>query len=424
MVKNMEIIDFKNQCKNKLEPICKIGDKILLREKVNVYFPFTDSGIVNYFNYNITKDKMYKIDVGKEKILLDIYHQESVEGKNEFYYITTKKQLFVNDFSLFKVDLETSKSSFVFKFHIEKIYKDFLFEKLDDEHFIMFYKELRELTEEQFENFDYSKEVYGYDRAVIYNIKTGDHWEIVDRSFLRGVKYIFFRTNIKNTDCVVYEENYLEPCEKEELYKTIRRGRKSKKDRFFYWDRIRLIPLKEFIREVQIGSENLSFQDIEEQGIDGYEFFSGADKDNIYYQINKYKEDDKNAIVMLNRNTLAKTTIPLVTEVALENSRVKKNSFEYSWKLDDKNKVIFLRKNLSNEQVEVKEIVNGNIKYIYEEKLGYPLQCIDDRYLILSCNRKGEDTAIEDTTVADIKNNTIKTYSRQHVVFDDYLILF
>jgi hypothetical protein len=127
---------------------------------------------------------------------------------------------------------------------------------------------------------------------------------------------------------------------------------------------------------------------------------------------------------MLNRNTLAKTTIPLVTEVALENSRVKKNSFEYSWKLDDKNKVIFLRKNLSNEQVEVKEIVNGNIKYIYEEKLGYPLQCIDDRYLILSCNRKGEDTAIEDTTVADIKNNTIKTYSRQHVVFDDYLILF
>jgi hypothetical protein len=347
----MEIIDFKNQCKNKLEPICKIGNKILLREKVNTYFPFTDSGILNYYNYNIADDKLFKINVGKEKILLDIYHQESVEGKNEFYYVTIKKQLFVNDFSLFKVDLETSKSNFIFKFQMEKRYKEFLFEKLDDNHFIMFYKELRELTEEQFESFDYAKDIYGYDRAVIYNIKTGDYWEIFDTSFLRGIKYAFFSTKIKDIPCVVYEENYLEPCEKEQISKQIRRGRKSKKDKFFYWDRIRFMPLKEFISEIQIGNENLSFQNIEEQGIDGYEFFSGADKDNIYYEINKYEEDNKNAIVMLNKNTLTKTIIPLNSESPLKNQRISENSIKYSWKLDDKNKVIFLSKKISNEQL-------------------------------------------------------------------------
>ncbi|SHH76243.1 hypothetical protein [Clostridium grantii] len=415
----MEIIDLKDQCKNTLEPICKIGDRLILREKVDVYYPFTDSGIVNYFNYSISNDKMYKINVGKEKILLDIYHQESVEGKNEFYYVTIQKQLFVNDFTLYKVDLETSKASFVHKFQMEKRYEDFLLEKLDDDHFIMFYKEMKELTEEQFKNFNYAKEIYGYHRAVIYNVKTDEHWEVMDKDFLRGVRLVFFKTSIKNTDCVVYEENYLEPYEKEEIYKKVKIGRKSKKARFFYWDRIRFLSIKDFINQVQMGNENLPFQNVEEQGIDGYELFSGADEENIYYEINKYNEANKNAIVMLNRNTLSKKVIPLNEEITFENSRVDRNSIEYSWKLDDKNKAIFLRKIISKDQVEVKEIVNGNVNYVYERKLGYPVECIDDRYLIIYSREQKKNT-----TIADIHTGTIKTLNRQHAVYDNYLILF
>ena len=82
-------------------------------------------------------------------------------------------------------------------------------------------------------------------------------------------------------------------------------------------------------------------------------------------------------------------------------------------------KLFFERRIISNKQLKVKEIINGNIDYTYEKKLGYPQECINSRYLITCTSREGPNTSI-----IDMETNKIQTYKREHTVFDDYLILF
>jgi len=413
----MEIIDLKIILNKELEPVCKLEAKLFLRQTVKVFDDlFKDSDIVNYYIYDIEKKEMTSINIGKEKILLDFFQQREVEGENGFYYVTIKKQLLINEYTLNSVNINTYEITSIFKFEMDKKFDNLLVEKLAVDKFLVFFKEEHQLSFEEFESFETPIENYGYDKAILYNVNNGKHFEIEDKTFIRGLRSVFFKTTLKNEKCVVYEENYLEPYDKEQIYNEVHRGRKSKKDQFFYWDSLKYLPLEKFISEIEDGYDKLSFEDIEIQGLDGYEFFSGVDKDNIYYEVNKFGKQNSDAMVILNKESLEKKTIALLSEYE---GGTFIGSSDYSWNLDGKYKVIFRKRLISNKQLEVKEIINGNIDYTYKKELGYPKSCIKSRYLITSTNREGPNTSI-----IDMETNKIQTYKREHTVFEDYLVLF
>lgn len=413
----MEIIDLKKITNKNLEPVCKLEGKLFLRETVKIYDDlFKDSEIINYYNYDIGNKKITNINKRKEKILLDFFQQSEVEGENGFYYVTVKRQFLINEYTLISVNINTSEITPVLKFEMDKRFDNMLVEKLDVNKFLVFFKEEHHLTFEEFESFETPTENYGYEKAVLYNVNSGENFEVVDKAFLRGLRSVFFKTTLKNEECVVYEENYLEPYDKQQIYNEVHRGRKSRKDQFYYWDSLKYLPLKNFISEIESGFEKLSFVDMEIQGLDGYEFFSGVDKNNIYYEVNKFGKKDSNAMIMLNKESLEKKMITLFTDPK-ENTN--SSASEYSWSLDGKHKVIFQKKIISNKQFNVKEIINGNIDYTYEKKLGYPKECINSRYLITATLREGPNTSI-----IDIDTNKVQTHKREHIVFDDYLLLY
>lgn len=412
----MEIVDLKKYYDNKLLPVCCFGDVILLREIVQVFYPSNDSGINGYYFYDIKKKNISKIDTGKIKVSVDLYHQKSVEGDDAFYFISYKKQLWVNDYSLNKIDLETGKTKVLLEFYQDNKMDTLSFEVLDEEHILIFFKKENGLSFEEFESFDLSKREYGYEKAVLYNVVTGEQFEVKDKSFLRGFRLEFFRTTLKNEECVVFEENYIEPYDKEQIYLEIHMHRKSDKDKFFYKDCLKYFPLDQFIREVKDGREKLSFTDIESRGIKGYEMFSGVDENNIYYEVNDFGVEDGEYMVILDKKTLSKRIIKLPNEfdedLGMLNDR-------YTWNLEDKNKVIFYQRLMKNRNIELKEVMDGNIRYIFPDNLGFAQECVEGRYLITLSSRDGMETS-----VIDMDKKYVKSFKREHKVFGDYLVLY
>ncbi|MFA6939651.1 MAG: hypothetical protein WCQ54_01525 [Clostridiaceae bacterium] len=412
----MEIIDIRKEKKERLVPICKLEKNIVFMEADKKDFPFSSENVKNYFAYNLNSGELGKIDIGKEKAVYDFSRQKTVEGEDAFYYLTEKKQLFLNEYTIYKVNMESLKPEPVFKFSEEKRYSTFLIERLDEKRFVVFFKENEKFSIEDFENMDYGKDKYGFDKGVLYNIETGESFEINDRPLLKGLKGVFFTTVLKGEKVIVYEENYLETFQKEPIYMDIHMHRVSSKDKFYYHDRLKYISAAKFIDETEKGADELSFINIEDYGIEGFEIFIGSDEENIFYETDTYGKEDANAITFLNKDTMNKKMITLKSLYEDKFSIVSPSYFNY---LDGREKYIFTVRLISDNEVNIKEIIHQKIDYTYDIKHGALKECIDNRYLILT---KGE--RFDETSVIDTESGNINSYNREHMVFDEYLILY
>jgi hypothetical protein len=412
----MKIIDIKKEIKERLTPICRLDENIILMETDKKDNAFAGETILNYFIYNLDNGEMSKIDTDKEKVVFDFSHQKEVEGEDAFYYMTAKKQLFLNEYNIYKINMESLKPDFIFKFTEEKRYSTFLAERINDTEFLVFFKEDQELTFEDFENMNYGSDKYGFDKGVLYNIETGKSFQINDTTVLKGLKGVFFITSLQGGKVIIYEENYIETFQKEQIYLDIHMHRISNRDKFYYHDRLRYIPVDKFIEEAEKVTDSFSFINIEDFGIEGYELFSGADKGNLFYQTDTFGKEDAETLITLNRNNLDKNIIAFKSLYEDEFNLLPPTYFYY---LDSKEKYVFSVRSVSDKEVNIKEILHGKIDYTFDSKRGALKECIENRYLILA-KRDGSDS----TTVIDMENNNIKIYNRAHMVFDEYLILY
>lgn len=414
---NMEIVDLKKYSTNKLLPVCKYGNVVFISEEVRQRtYPFNESGIIDYYLYHIDSKRINKIDRGKSKIWVDTFHRKEVEDEDAYYYITVKKQLFQNQYFLNRIDIDSGKSDNILEFNMDDEFNDMSFQVLDDDNIIVLFKKMHELNMEKFESFNYDMEQFGFDKGVLYNISSDKQFEIKDKDFLRGFRLIFFKTKIKNEECVVFEENYLDYFTKEDIYIDYHLNRISKKDKFYYKDCLKYSPLERFLTEIRQGKEKISFVDIEGRGIKGYEMYSGVDEDNIYYQVGDYGDEESEALVMLNKKDLSRKTIKLPKEYDNE-EEIEVDNIVYICSLEDKYKAILQNKSLANEYIKVKEVIGGNGYYTYSNQLGLADEYIEYRYIITSRNHK-------ETSVIDIKNNSIENFEREHKVFNNYLFLY
>lgn len=412
----MEIIDIRKEKKERLVPICKLEENIVFMEADKKDYPFSKDNIKNYFSYNLNSGELGKIDIGKEKVVCDFYHQKAVEGENAFYYLTEKKQLFLNEYTIYKVNMESLKPEIVFEFSEEKRYSTFLIERIDEINLVVFFKEEQKFSIEDFENMDYGKDKYGFDKGVLYNIETGESFEINDGSLLKGLKGVFFETYLKGEKVIVYEENYLETFQKEQIYMEVHMHRVSSKDKFYYHDRLKYIPAAKFIDEMKKESGELSFVNIVDYGIEGFELFIGTDEENIFYETDTYGREDVNAITFLNKDTMDKKVITLKTLYEDNLNILAPSYYDY---LDSREKYIFSVRPISDDEVNIKEILHQKIDCTYDTKHGDLKECIDNRYLILTNGERFDETSVIDTESGDIKS-----FKREHMVFDEYLILY
>jgi hypothetical protein len=408
----MEIIDLRKYSHNRLVPLSKYGNMLVIREEIEFTdYPFTDPGILNYYLYNIDTQKIKKVDREKSKIIVDAFHKKEVEGADTGYYVAMKKQLFENQYFLNKINIEDEKADIIFEFKMDNEYKDLNFEVLDSDHVLVFY---RQQYDYDFENFDYAKEHYGYERGILYNISSGESYEIKDREFLRGFRSIFFKATIMNEKCVVFEENYLDTFVKEQIYMDYHMNKVSKKEKFFYKDSLKYSSIEKFLMEVKAEKESISFIDIESRAITGYEIFSGVDENNIYYRVGTFGDVESDALVILDKQNLSKKVIGLPSEYD-DNDEIE--NIEYRCQLEEKYKSILQLKDLTNGTVKVREFINDNINYTYSCKLGAAKYFIEEKFLIISRNDK-------ETSVIDTTNNSIKSFKRANKVFDSFLILY
>lgn len=412
----MKIIDIRKENKEWLVPLCRLDENIIFMETDKKDNSFTRGTVLNYFVYNLNSGEMSKIDIEKEKVVFDFSHQREVEAEDAFYYMTTKKQLFLNEYNIYKINMESRKPDFIFKFTEEKRYDTYLVEKIDDKRFLVFFRENQKLSYEDFENMDYGSDKYGFDKGVLYNIETGESFQLNDKSVLKGLKGVFFITALKGEKVIIYEENYIETFEKEQIYMDIHMHRVSNKDKFYYHDRLKYIPIDKLIEDVEKGIEALSFINIEDFGIEGYELFIGADEGSIFYQVDTYGKEDADTLMFLNRDNLNKRIITLKSLYEDKFSIMPPSYFYY---LDSKEKYVFSVRFVSDKEVNIKEILHEKIDYTFDLKHGALKECIENRYLILT---KGD--RLDATTVIDVENSNIKNYNREHMVFDEYLILY
>jgi hypothetical protein len=167
--------------------------------------------------------------------------------------------------------------------------------------------------------------------------------------------------------------------------------------------------------EVKAGKEKISFIDIESRGIKGYEIFSGVDENNIYYRVGNFGEVESDALVMLDKQSFSKKVIGLPNEYDDNDDEIE--NIEYMCHLEEEYKSILQLKDLTNETVKVKEVINDNINYTYSCKLGAAKNFMEDKFLIISRNDK-------ETSVIDTTNNNIRSFNRANKVFDNFLILY
>lgn len=412
----MEIIDMREVIKERLVPICRFKDEILFMEADKKEDPFSIEVIKNYFFYNLISKEIKKVDIGKEKVIYDIYHENSIEGEDGFYYIIQKKQLFLNEYIVYSINMETYTPEEIFRFSEEKKFRNFLIEKIDYKRLVVFFKEDEDLSFEDFENMDYGRDKYGFDKGVLYDIETKKSYEINDKHLKKGLKGVFYITILKGEKVIVYEENYLESFQKEQIYMDIHMHRASKKDKFYYHDSIKYISIDKFVEEVEKGEDKLSFISIEDRGIEGYELFIWSDEKTIFYEVDTYGKEDGNNIIFLNRETLDKKNFTLKNQYQDRFTMLAPSYFNY---LEGREKYIFALEFISENKAKVKELIRGLIDYTYDIKEGSVKECIEDRYLVL---KKGNNHL--ETTLIDIKENKIDNYKREHKVFEKYLILY
>lgn len=410
----MEIIDLKDYSQKYLMPIVIGKGKMLLKETEKKYFPFSVPRIEGLYFYDINSKSVEEIDTGKRKILLDLLHEKAVEGEDAYYYLTEVKQLFTNDYYIHKMDLISFQEEVIFKFEMDNEYTNLSFEVLGNGYILVFYKKDHPISFEEFEMLEISKPLYGYDKAVLYNIEKNECFEVMDKDLLRGYRGEFFVTDILGEKSVVFEENYLEPFDKEQIYIDIFRGRKSKKEKFFYKDSLKYTTLHSFLIEVEQGKTALTFTDIEARGITGYELYAGADQENIYYDLEDFDVEDSEKMVIFNRKNGSRTFIKLPKPQEEES---KYFSDVYTWNLENKCKGIYFHKHLKKDSIEVKEVIEDRILYTYPKDLGLVETCMEKRFLITG--NRGNDTF----SIIDMENHQINTYSREFKALDDYLVL-
>lgn len=409
----MEIIDLKDFSQKYLMPITISEGKMLLKETEKKYFPFDTPRIDGLYIYDINNESIEEIDTGKRSIILDLLHENHVEGEEAYYFLTEVRQLFTNDYYIHKIDLKSFKEEVIYKFEMHNEYTNLSFEVLDNNYVLVFYKKDHPISFEEFEMMEISKPLYGYDKAVLYNIKEDKNFEVMDTDFLRGFRGIFFVTDILGERSVAFEENYLEPFDKEQIFIDIFRGRKSKKEKFFYKDSLKYKTLESFINEVKQEAKALSFTEIETRGITGYELFAGTDSENIYYNLEDFDVEDSEEIVIFNRKNGNKSHVKLPKAVNEESKYFKD---VYTWSLENKCKGIYFHKHLKNDKIEVKEVINNKVLCTYPKDLGLAEACVENHFLI---TEKSNETV----SIIDLDTNEIKTYNRDYKILNDYLIL-
>ncbi|WP_035291511.1 hypothetical protein [Clostridium sp. KNHs214] len=431
----MDILDMRNSGDTIFNPIEKVNNKIVFEKIKRVGRMFPDHRVFGYYGYDLGIKKLKRLTSNSHNLYKGVVYNKFIEGEDCIYYVTREREKTKDLYTLYKVKLEGVEKEYpIFNFYIESEYSDIEFEMIDDNYICVFAKKPDNITINPELNFKYDEEEYGYQKGYVFNVDSGEEYEIKDKDFLTGFRQVFFRTELAGEKCIVYEENYLGASLIEDIYNTVYKKKykyvktddiENIEDEFYLKDHLKYTSVEEFIEEIKEGKEKLTFKSIAYKGFDGYEIFSGVDKENIYFVTKDFEKSNEEIAIFLDRKTMKKTmyTIKNDNKPAEDSPNIDNvtDTVEIDYSLVGKNKNIFVYKYMENENYYVKELLRGNVEYTYPNNLGRVKDLIEDRYLITCASSRAQDETIN---VIDIKENKVKSYKSFFKVIDDTLILF
>lgn len=434
----MDILDMRNSGDTILNPIEKVNNKIIFEKIKRVGRMFSDHRVFGYYGYDLKIKKLKKLTSNSNNLYKGVVYNKFIEGEDCIYYVTREREKTKDLYTLYKVELEGVEKEFpIFNFYMESQYSDMEFEMINDHYICVFAKQSSIMNINIELDLKHDEEQYGYQKGYIFNVDSGDQYEIKDKNFLRGFSQVFFRTELAGERCIVYEENYLNASTIEDIYNTSYKKKykyikpdviENIEDVFYLKDHLKYTCADKFIEEIKEGKEELSFKSIAYKGFDGYEMFLGVDKDNIYFVKKDFGKPNEEIVTFLDRNTMKKTIYTVKNQNKLDENIENVQSIDevadtlnIDYNLVGKNKNIFACKYMENETCYVKELLRGNVEYTYPDSLGKIKELMEDRYLITCASIRSRDETIN---VIDIKENKVKSYKGFFKVIDDMLVLF
>ncbi|WP_138203080.1 hypothetical protein [Haloimpatiens lingqiaonensis] len=431
----MDILDMRNNGDVIFNPIERVSDKIIFEKIKKVGHMFPDHRVFGYYGYDLETKKLRRLTSNSHSLYKGVVYNKFIEGEDCIYYVTRDREKNRDLYTLYRVDLEgLGKEYTLFNFYLEKQYSDMEFEMINHQYICVFASEPNVMSIGQQLELKDSEEQYGYQKGYMFNINSGEQWEIKDKDFLRGFSQVFFRTELAGEKCIVYEENYLDPGTIEDIYNTYYKKKykyikaddiENIEDEFYLNDHLQYTTVEKFIQEVKEGKEELTFNSIAYKGFEGYEIFSGIDKDNIYFAIKDFEKPNEEIVTFLDRKTMKKTMYNIKMDNKYEESAESiehiEDNVDIKYSLAGKNKNIIAYKYMDNETYCVKELLRGKVEYTYPHKLGKMKELVEDRYIIACEDSMWNEQKIN---VIDIKENKVKSYKGFFKIVDDTMVLF
>lgn len=403
----MQIIDITTNNK-KFYPIGMYNNKIICKE-IERQSLLSNSlyEAKCFYEYDICKKTFKKIGRNNEKIYYYRYCYQYANSQHYIYYLTKDTHTHYNTYSLYEIELESSKESKVYTFEVYEKY-DVEIVPLNKRYFLAFYKERKNSLEVK----GICKNILNHNEAYLFDIKERKKYKIMDKNLVYGFKNILLQTKIKNVMHLIFEETYLDAWEKEEIFNRFDVYKKKKR---ILNDSIRIISFDDFISGVKIGRKKLPFSILDSKGFNGIVAFKGITFSTLFYIVKNF-DDNNEKLVMVDKKNLKKKEIVIQYE---DSDEVMYQDVIYNIKASDKRIVhqIFYDNKVYN-----KELFYGNKEFVYDFKFGRASDFIEGRYMITNSIKGKEHKKY--TAIIDTETNIIKEYEGESKVFNNILVIY
>lgn len=313
-----------------------------------------------------------------------------------------------DDIKIFKLDMNTNKIDKISELKVNEEYHTGI--SFLGENYLILYVDESDVDNV---NYDEQKDIQGgYESAYLYDIYTGEKYEILDKRIVWGVRdYLeYYRCN--GEELLMFEEAYMDDWEQEQLF----HENLCKTDyyRESYRESINIINLNEFVEEIKAGKATLSFHQVGKTEVDGWTRYFGMDENNIYYRSNNFKTNIE-TIWSVDKSTLQQDKSGEIDFNKLKNKKIRYDI--------EKQKIY--SEEFGGNQIHIRGIYNSDLKIGFEKAIDDFDQIIDNKYLFTYYwEEDDQDNYYDYMAIKNLISSEVKLYQGVGYIGKDLVIIY
>lgn len=395
----MEIIDIRKYCEENFELITVYDNKIYYCKADNLH----NNYIVDFYCYDIKEMREHKI-TNKSLNTPEFYNKRVYRCDNCILFSIVNN----DNVEIFKLDLNTNK---IQKISTVKVNEEFFsgISFLGENYFILHVNE----SDVDNENYDAKKDIQGgYESAYLYDIYTGEKYEILDKRIVWGVRDYLEYYKYNEEEFLMFEEAYIEDWEQEELY--YKNLEKTDYYRESYRESINIIKLNDFVQEIKNGNAMLAFHQVSKTEVNGWTRYFGMDENNIYYRWKNFKTNIE-TIWSVDKNSLKQKKLGDIDFDELKDKEIR---------YDMENQKIYSEYSIEN-QIQVSGVYNGDTEIQFPRSIGDFDTIVNDEYLFTYYwEEDEEDNYYDYMVIKNLISEEEKLYQGVCRIIDNLVVIY